>query len=64
MERMVNPLLVSTILDMERLPELAPEFTVSLADFKSALKLLKISATTVWDGELMISFDGTVCALS
>jgi hypothetical protein len=23
------------------------------------LKLLKISATTVWDGELMISFDGT-----
>lgn len=44
---------------MERLPAIAPEFTVALADFKSVLKLLKVSATTVWDGELMISFDGT-----
>lgn len=44
---------------MERLPELAPGLTVSLADFKSVLKLLKISATTVWDGEFKISFNGT-----
>jgi hypothetical protein len=35
---------------MERLPGLAPEFTVSIADFKSVLKLLKISAMRVWDG--------------
>jgi hypothetical protein len=44
----VDPLLVSTILDMERLPGLAPEFTASHADFKSVLKLLKISTTRVW----------------
>ena len=55
----VNPLLVKNILDMGRLPELVPEFTVSLADFKSVLKLLKISATTVRDWELMILFGGT-----
>ncbi len=30
-----------------------------LADFKPILKLLEISATTVWDGELMISYNGT-----
>jgi len=49
---------------MERSLELAPELTVSLADFKSVLKFLKISATTVWDGELMVSFEEWICTLS
>jgi hypothetical protein len=45
--------------DMEQLPEITPEFTVSLADFKSALKLLKIAVMKDGDGELLITFDGT-----
>ena len=36
-----------------------PEYTISLADFKSVLKLLKIPTRSAGNGEILISHDGT-----
>lgn len=44
---------------MEETSTITPEYTISLADFKSVLKLLKIPVRLTKDGELLISHDGT-----
>ncbi len=44
---------------MFKQPDVTHEFTVSLADFKSALKILKVAITKNNDGELLITFDGS-----